>query len=84
MRTIPELDRIIGWNIRHLREMKRLRQWELAAPLLISYQQIQKFERGENSISASQLFIISVTLGCSMEAFYRRDPEDIESHQAQE
>jgi transcriptional regulator with XRE-family HTH domain len=82
MRTIQELDRIVGWNIRQLRRARHFSQTRLGKALDITYQQIQKFENGQNSISAAQLAILAVVLNCSMEDFFRRDPEDCQLHQA--
>ncbi len=68
---------MIGWNIRNLREARDLSQRALAKPLGITYQQIQKYENGQNRISAAHLYNLSVILECSTEDFFRRDLEDI-------
>ena len=59
---LDEIDRNIGRNIRFQRLRRELSQAQLAARLGISYQQLQKYERGINRISASRLLLISQAL----------------------
>ncbi len=40
---------------------------DLAAHLSVSYQQVQKYETGQNRIGAAKLFAIAKFLGCSIE-----------------
>jgi transcriptional regulator with XRE-family HTH domain len=58
------LDRIIGANIRKRRLALGISQAELGACLSVIFQQIQKYERGENSISAVSLVRLAVALNC--------------------
>ena len=48
----------IGGHIKRLRKKSKLTQSNVADVLGVSFQQIQKFERGENRIFAHQLFEI--------------------------
>jgi len=45
-------------------------QQALAERLGLTFQQVQKYERGRNRISASRLFDIARVLGVSIETFY--------------
>lgn len=63
-------DRIIGANMRRLRRAKGMSQAELGACLPVTFQQIQKYEKGLNSVSASALAICAVALGCSITEFF--------------
>jgi transcriptional regulator with XRE-family HTH domain len=52
-------------------------QERLSSELRVSFQQIQKYERGINRIGAGRLFKIAQILGVSVEYFYQHvDEED--------
>ena len=53
-----ELNNLIGGHVKRLRKQSKLTQSNVADVLGVSFQQIQKFERGENRIFAHQLFEI--------------------------
>jgi len=53
------VDAAIGERIRRRRVEFGLTQEQLACQLGLSYQQIQKYERGANSISASRLYALA-------------------------
>jgi transcriptional regulator with XRE-family HTH domain len=59
------MDIALGMAVRDLRKSKKLSQTELGRALNISFQQIQKYERGTNRISFSALTKISGALGCA-------------------
>lgn len=52
------LDQIIGRRLRNLRLSQGVSQQGLAEFLDVSFQQIQKYEKAQNRISASKLFAI--------------------------
>ncbi len=56
VRSAVEIDRHIGKQIRSKRRQLRFSQTELALFLGLSFQQVQKYERGANRISASKLY----------------------------
>ena len=58
------LDIALGRRIRLRRRHLRLTQSDLGARLDVSYQQIQKYERGVNRISFSTLVRVAETLEC--------------------
>ncbi len=61
-RSCNALDKLIGENLAIHRRSRGLSQSDLGKPLGISYQQIQKYERGLNRISASRLFLCAKLL----------------------
>jgi transcriptional regulator with XRE-family HTH domain len=69
-RSATDLDVQIGKRLRELRITRRVSQSDLGKVLGITFQQIQKFERGDNRITASQLFRLSKHLGVSVEYFF--------------
>ena len=50
------VDKIVGATMRQIRKSKGISQQELGDHLGISFQQVQKYEKGMNRISASTLF----------------------------
>jgi transcriptional regulator with XRE-family HTH domain len=72
MRSIPieQLDRLVGRNLRVLRIRARLSQSALGKAIGVTFQQIQKYERGANRISAVRLFLVAQTLRVSITAFF--------------
>lgn len=59
---IKAADAEIGARIRRRRRNLGLTQQDLAKAAGVSYQQIQKYERGTNRVSASRLYLISLAL----------------------
>jgi len=60
------LDRLVGRNIRIQRLAKGLSQTEVAEKLGVSFQQVQKYERGRNRIGAGRLVRIAAALEVSL------------------
>ena len=70
MRSPSENDHIIGRNIKSIRNMCNLSQSELANFIGVSFQQIQKYEKGINRVSAYRLYLISKKLNIPIMRFY--------------
>jgi transcriptional regulator with XRE-family HTH domain len=64
------VDIIVGGNIRALRAKRRISQLELGEALGLTFQQIQKYEKGTNRVSASKLHQIAVFLGVDIAALF--------------
>jgi len=60
------LEREIGARMRARRRQLRLSQAELAEKLGVSFQQVQKYERGANRVAASTLITAAEALGVSI------------------
>lgn len=67
----PELSIYIGARMREQRILAGLTQTELGEKLGVSFQQIQKYERGANSLSVGRLFDLAQILGLDIEYFFK-------------
>jgi transcriptional regulator with XRE-family HTH domain len=65
-----EIDGIIGEAIRSHRAEGGLSQRELGESLGVTFQQIQKYESGKNSVSASRIPDLCNALGVSVEQLF--------------
>lgn len=65
-----EIDRLVGSKVRWRRRELKLTQEALGKKLNITFQQMQKYERGVNRISAGRLYEIAQQLGVDMSYFY--------------
>lgn len=63
-RKPTQVDSIIGLRIKEARTMRGISQVKLANSLGITFQQLQKYEKGVNRISASRLIDVARTLEC--------------------
>lgn len=70
LKRVPEEAKIIGKNLRHLRNRANLTQKELAWLLDITFQQVQKYERGENRFPIEKLHILKNHLGVPYQVFF--------------
>jgi transcriptional regulator with XRE-family HTH domain len=80
---VTALELAIGARMRTRRRQLGLSQSELAEKLGVSFQQVQKYERGANRVAASTLVTASLALGTTVawlvgeEASGRDDDEDV-------
>jgi transcriptional regulator with XRE-family HTH domain len=61
--------------MRELRHVNNISQVELGRELGVSFQQIQKYEKGVNRVSAARLFDICKALNVSLSSMFERDPK---------
>ena len=61
-RTVKPVDRIIGQNIRANRLARGLSQVELGDRIGVTFQQVQKYEKGANRVGGSRLVQIAKAL----------------------
>jgi transcriptional regulator with XRE-family HTH domain len=64
----------VGARIRMRRKSMGLSQTQLADSVGITFQQLQKYERGSNRVSASKLYGMAVTLQTSVAWFFEGIP----------
>ncbi len=64
-----EIDQHIGKKIKELRQLKKMTQNDLADKLNISFQQIQKYEKGKSRISFAQIIELSKYMGVPLVSF---------------
>lgn len=69
-RAATAIDRHVGARLRLRRFEAGWSQERLADHLGVSFQQIQKYERGTNRVSASVLFALSQALNVSVDYFF--------------
>ena len=67
---ITRIDQFIGSKIYNLRLAKGLSRQQLAEVIGVTHQQLQKYEKGTNRISAGRLVLISKALDKTPEFFY--------------
>jgi transcriptional regulator with XRE-family HTH domain len=65
-----EVDAFVGARIGLRRSALGLSQTALARELGVSFQQVQKYETGQNRISASRLHRVATVLATSVDAFF--------------
>lgn len=67
---ITAADAVIGSNLLKIRKAKGMSQMALADHADVTFQQIQKYEKGRNRISASKLLTMSKALEVPILDFY--------------
>jgi transcriptional regulator with XRE-family HTH domain len=74
------IDKHVGRRVRMRRKMLAMSQEKLGAALGLSFQQVQKYERGENRIGASRLQQISHVLQVPLACFFEGTPNASAAH----
>lgn len=79
----------VGQRIRMRRLMQGVTQTQLADELDLTFQQVQKYEKGTNRVSASRLYAICKILSVPPEYFFEGlpkigEPRRAKSHQTEE
>ena len=64
------IDRIVGQRLRWRRRELRLTQEQLGEKLGLTFQQVQKYEKGVNRVSAGRLFEMASVLTVPITYFY--------------
>ena len=67
---VHTIDRLVGGQLRKRRIELGLTQLSVAKAIGVTFQQIQKYERGSNRIVASRLYDLANTLGVPLEYFF--------------
>jgi transcriptional regulator with XRE-family HTH domain len=66
IKATTEVDAFIGEKIRGYRNLRKLSQDELGKMLGVTFQQVQKYEKGVNRITSSRLDQIAQIFGCEL------------------
>ncbi|MEO9969141.1 MAG: helix-turn-helix transcriptional regulator [Hyphomonadaceae bacterium] len=69
-KTPSGIDRLVGQRLRWRRRELRLTQEKLGDLLNLTFQQVQKYEKGVNRISAGRLYEVAAALGVPIGYFY--------------
>nr|WP_184045915.1 helix-turn-helix transcriptional regulator [Roseospira visakhapatnamensis] len=72
------VDVYVGRRLRKQRTLLKLSQEQLARAVGVTFQQIQKYERGSNRISASRLYDIAKVLGVPINFFFDHIEDEID------
>jgi transcriptional regulator with XRE-family HTH domain len=67
---IHPVDRFVGHRLRLARTSRKLSQTQLGEASGITFQQVQKYEKGTNRVSASRLFEFATLLGVEISYFF--------------
>ena len=70
VRTATEVDAFVGSQLKSLRKSAGYSQTELANKVGVTFQQIQKYERGTNRIGASRLWGFCKVFDVSPDKFF--------------
>lgn len=71
------IDAHVGTRVRLRRMLLGMSQEKLGEHLGLTFQQVQKYEKGVNRIGASRLFDLSRVLGVPVQFFYDEAPADL-------
>jgi len=74
-----EVDKHIGEKIRSLRISSGLSRAQLAKEIDVAHQQLYKYEKGTNRVSASRLALIAKALSKNVSYFYKTLSDDNEA-----
>jgi len=73
------IDVHVGSRVRFRRMLLGMSQEKLGEKLGLTFQQIQKYEKGINRIGASRLFDLAQVLGVPVQFFYEEAPAGVEA-----
>jgi transcriptional regulator with XRE-family HTH domain len=75
------IDIHVGSRVRFRRMLLGMSQEKLGEKLGLTFQQVQKYEKGINRIGASRLFDLAQVLGVSVQFFYEEAPTVVDANQ---
>jgi transcriptional regulator with XRE-family HTH domain len=75
-KTPNAIDNYVGSQVRMRRQLLGLSQERLADQIGVTFQQVQKYEKGMNRIGASRLQRIAEVLNTSPSFFFQQDPNE--------
>lgn len=73
------VDRHVGMRLRLRRQLMKISQEELANSAGITFQQVQKYERGANRVGAGRLYRFAQVLEAPVTYFFEGLPESAET-----
>ena len=75
-KTPNAIDSYVGSQVRMRRQLLGLSQERLAEQIGVTFQQVQKYEKGMNRIGASRLQRIAEVLNTTPSFFFQQDPSE--------
>ncbi len=79
-RRANPIDKHVGERVRMRRMLLGMSQERLGEQLGLTFQQVQKYEKGVNRIGASRLFDLAQVLGVPIQFFYESMPAAVSGH----
>jgi len=79
-KSATKIDKHVGTNIRLHRLAAGLTQEELGAKLGVTFQQVQKYEKGTNRVGSGRLFQIAELLEMPVKSFFAGNAQQKELH----
>ena len=64
------MNKVIGNNLRFIRKLKKMSLMQLADKMKVKYQQVGKYELGQNQLCAYRIWQASNILGCKVKYFF--------------
>ena len=77
------IDRVVGQRIRWRRRELKLTQERLGELLELTFQQVQKYEKGVNRVSVGRLYEIAGVLGVPISYFFEGAEEFLDAEHAE-
>jgi transcriptional regulator with XRE-family HTH domain len=74
LRSADEVDAHVGRRLRQRRIALGISQEQLGADLGLTFQQVQKYEKGQNRISAGRLYKLALILSVPVQYFFEGVP----------
>ena len=71
------IDRHVGTRIKARRLIRGMTQEDLAKAVSLSFQQVQKYERGANRVSAGRLYELARALSVPIQYFFDEFREEV-------
>lgn len=79
-RRANPVDKHVGERVRMRRMVLGMSQERLGEQLGLTFQQVQKYEKGVNRVGASRLFDLAHVLGVPIQYFYENMPSSLSGH----
>ena len=70
-----EVDRFVGERIRQARREKQMTQMDIAELMGLTFQQVQKYEKGTNRVACGRLLKFSQVLDRQITYFFPKQPK---------
>ncbi|BAQ44356.1 helix-turn-helix domain-containing protein [Methylobacterium aquaticum] len=75
-KTVNDSDRLLGTRIAALRKAKGMSQTVLGNGLGVTFQQVQKYEKGQNRLSSGKLETVAGLLGVRVSDLFQGSDEE--------
>jgi len=75
VKRVPKEAAVIGKNLKRIRKFLGLSQTKMGETIHVSFQQMQKYENGQNRLPAEKIYYISVLFDIPIHSFFIGMPE---------